>query len=596
MTAARRTRYHKIVERPFRWIFRQRDPVLAERLSREKGFHPVVARILAARAREFFADGDDFGEYLARFLSPKLGMLHDPMLLADMEAAVDRVRHAVKKNEKIVVYGDYDSDGTTATALLMLLFQFLRYNEVQYYIPHRLEEGYGLNEKALRNLAADGVSCILTVDNGITALEEAESARRLGLDLVITDHHRPGSELPTACAVVNPNRQDCPYPFKYLSGVGVAFKFAHALLKKCSDIKIEDARKFLESVLDLVAIGTVADIVPLVGENRILVAKALPRMRKPRTVRMKAMTQVWDLPEDTFGTHTISFRVAPRLNAAGRTDHAGICVELLTTNDFNRACRIAADLEAFNAERRDLESWILRECLSFIDHQINLEEEPIIVVDGEDWHIGVLGIVASRITDYYSRPAIVISRRSELSHGSGRSPEAFNLHQALSATSQYLLEWGGHAHAAGLRLKTSSIHKFREAINTYARSFLEPETLVPQLTLDTEIAPEEFQVTLIDELSRFEPYGEGNPPPVLAMRELRLVEPPRVVGTNHLKLRFGAGRYIYDAIGFQLGELCETLRQQRHNLFDVAFSPTADTFSGSKKITMEIKDLRVIGG
>lgn len=596
MTAALRKRYHKTVERPFRWVFRQQDALLAERLSQEKGFRPVVARILAARAGDFFASDADFVEHLAHFLSPKLAMLHDPFLLADMDAAVARIQYAIQKNEKIAIYGDYDSDGTTATALLVLLFQFLGHADVRYYIPHRLEEGYGLNEQALKNLAADGVRCVLTVDNGITALEEAEGAKRLGLDLVITDHHRPGSELPQACAVVNPNRADCPYPFKYLSGVGVAFKFAHALLKKSPHIRVENAREFLRSVLDLVAIGTVADIVPLVGENRIFVAKALARMRQPNNVRMRAMSEVWDLPTETFGAQTISFRIAPRLNAAGRTDHAGRCVELLTTNDLNRACRIAADLEAFNAERRDLESWILRECLSFIDHQINLEEEPVLVVDGEDWHIGVLGIVASRITDYYSRPTIVISRRSDLGHGSGRSPEAFNLHQALAATSEHLVEWGGHAHAAGLRLKTSSIHKFRTAINEYAHRYLDADALVPQLTLDTEILPQEFQVSLLDDLSQFEPYGEGNPPPVLAMRALRLVEPPRVVGTSHLKLRFGSGRYIFDAIGFQLAELCDSLRQQRHNLFDVAFSPTADTFSGTRKIAMEVKDLRVTGG
>jgi len=594
MTAASRKKFHKQVQRPFRWQFRQEDRALADHLVRIGGLPPLVARILAARAHELAPAREQLPTQLEAFLEPKLGMIHDPFLLADMDTAVERVIRALRKGEKLVVYGDYDSDGTSATALLVELFRFLGH-DVRYYIPHRLGEGYGLNAKALRQLAAQGFTCVVTVDNGVTAIEEAEIAKKLGLDLVITDHHRPGAELPRAAAVVNPNRRDCPYPFKFLAGVGVAFKFAHALLKKWNKVPVGQARAFLNSVLDLVAIGTVADCVPLIGENRIFVAKALPRMRNPDNVRLAAMAEVWDLPKDRLGAQTISFRIAPRLNAAGRTDHAGVCVELLTAHDMNRARRIAGDLEALNEERRDLESWLLRECLYFVDNEVQLEDEPILVVDGEGWHIGVLGIVASRLSDLYCRPTIVIARQNELGQGSGRSPEAFNLHDALSATSEYLLEWGGHAHAAGLRLATNKIRRFREAINEYAHRCLDPDTLVPQLILDTEIAPEELNEALLDSLEKLEPFGEGNPTPILAMRHVRLLEPPRIVGGNHLKLRVGQGRHAFDAIGFQLGSLRDFLMQHRHSPLDVAFSPSADTFTGTRKVTMELKDLRVTG-
>jgi single-stranded-DNA-specific exonuclease len=534
-------------------------------------------------------------ENLERFLSPRLADIHNPFELADMDKAVARVFNALRRNEAITVYGDYDSDGTTATALLVHLFRFLGYDKVSYYIPLRLEEGYGLNIGALENIAKQGTKVVLTVDNGITAVEEARHARRLGLDLVITDHHRPGRELPDACAIVNPNRPDCHYPFKYLAGVGVAFKFAHALLK-AMHVDPDKGRAFLRSVLDLVAIGTVADIAPLVGENRIFVTHGLKRMRETPSERLRAMYSVWGIEPTILTAQTISFRIGPRLNAAGRTDDARVCVELLTTDNVQRAARIASDLDGFNQARRDLEAAILRQCLRIIEKEVNLEDEPVLVVHGNDWHIGVLGIVASRLTEAFYRPAIVLSRHDDYAIGSGRSPESFNLHRALAATSQLLLEWGGHAHAAGVRLLAKHIDQFRAVINDYAHVHLEPDHLIREITIDTEILAEEFGLPFLDALGKLEPYGEGNPLPVLAMRNLRLIEEPRIVGSNHLKLRLGANGQTFDAIGFGLAGLVDRLRQRRYELLDVAFSATRDDFTGCRKAMMELKDLRFAGG
>ncbi len=594
MTLKSRKKFQKQVERPYRWRIRPVDHNLAHLLATDNKLNPVVARIVAGRMQEAEFGSAMMSESIERFLSPRLADLLDPFQLADMEKAVERVVDALRRDEPITVYGDYDSDGTTATALMVHLFRFLGH-DVRYYIPHRIEEGYGLNTEAVEELARRGTRVIVTVDNGITAVAEAAHAKRRGVDLVITDHHRPGRELPEAYAIVNPNRADCPYPFKFLSGVGVAFKFAHALLK-AMHVAPDKGRAFLRSVFDLVAIGTVADIVPLVGENRIFVTHALRWMRETPNLRVNVMCSVWGIDPATLTTQTISFRIAPRLNAAGRTDHAGVCVELLTTGDVRRAEQIASNLDSFNDARRDLEANILRRCQRFVEKEIDLEDEPILVVHGDDWHIGVLGIVASRLTDAYCRPAIVLSRQDDYAHGSGRSPESFNLHEALAATSDLLLEWGGHAHAAGLRLHAKEIHRFRTAINEYAHRHLEPEELVPELTIDAEISPREFGIPLLDALASLEPYGEGNPHPVLSMSHLRLIEEPRVVGSNHLKLRLSRDGEVFDAIGFGLGMLLERLRQQRYDLLEAAFSPTSDDFTGRRKAVMELKDLRFMGG
>jgi single-stranded-DNA-specific exonuclease len=594
MSVSERKKFQRVVQRPFRWTYRDIDQALAARLVADRRIDPVVARLIAARAGELSPDGPLSEKALERFLYPALNTLHDPFLMADMEQAVGRVADALRHGQKIVIYGDYDCDGTTATALLVHLFRFLGH-DVEYYIPKRLEEGYGLNRNALELLARRGTRVVLTVDNGVTAVKEAAYARELGIDLVITDHHQPGPELPDAVAVVDPTRHDCPYPFKYLAGVGVAFKFAHALLKALK-VDADRGRKFLYSVVDLVAIGTVADLAPLLGENRILIRYALKQMRENPNERTQVLCNTWGVAAQELSAQTIAFSIAPRLNAAGRTDHAGVCVELFTTTSMRRGEQIALELDGFNERRKELELQILYHCQDFVEKQVDLEDEPVLVVDGDNWHIGVLGIVASRLTDQFYRPAIVISKSDGIGHGSGRSSDTFNLHQALEACAGYLLEFGGHAHAAGLRLKAHSIAPFRQSINEYAHSVLDPKELVPRLTIDTELEPAELTLGLLDALAALEPFGEGNPEPLLTMSQLRLAEPPRVVGTNHLRLRLQCDGGRFEAIGFGMAQVATELAERKYEPIAVAFSPMRNTFKGITTVQMAVKDLRFVEG
>lgn len=580
----KRQKYHRKIERPLRWVYREGDPSVVNSLMGTCGLEPVVARIVAGRA----SDGDT--KAIEQFLSPRLVDLHDPFLLADMEPAVTRTRMALRRRERIAIYGDYDCDGMTATALLVRTFRFLG-TDVETYIPHRLEEGYGLNRAALEHLAAMRIGLIITVDNGITAVDESRRAQELGLELIITDHHRPAAELPQATAVIDPNRADCPYPNKYLTGVGVAFKFAHALLKS-ERVPAERAKEFLRSLLELVAIGTIADAAPLVGENRAMVRYGLESMTRQPSVGVRAMRQMWELPPGPLTSQIVMFRMAPRLNAAGRTADPSVCVDLLTTDSENRALEIAFQLEHYNAQRKRIERQLFDECQRFVDKYVDLEDEPVLVIDGKEWHIGVIGIVASRLVELYRRPTIVISTSGELGHGSGRSLESFNLHRALVATSDYLAEFGGHTQAAGLRIPVRNIRGFRRAINAYAHQCLDPQHLVPTLTIDTTLAAREFDRSLLSALGKLEPFGEGNPTPVFSMSDLTLAAPPRVVATNHLKLIFKTAERTVEAIGFNFGEMARLVNDHYHRSFEAAFHLSCNQYHGDERLEMLLKDLR----
>ncbi len=590
MSCGPRKKFPESIERPWRWVFRPNPNGMAEALTREHSLPPVVARILAARLDELIAPHGDKLSAVAQFLKPTLGQLHDPFLLRDMEKAVRRVSDALRRGEKIVVYGDYDCDGITATALLVRLFQFLGH-EVEYFIPHRIAEGYGLNADALRKLARDGAKVVVTVDNGITACEEARIARELGIDLVITDHHRPHGELPEAVAVVNPNRPDCPYPFKHLAGVGVAWKFAHALLKALR-LEADKARSFLRSTLDLVTIGTVADMAPILGENRILVRQGLDQIRTNPSNHMRVLLNIWGIEPNEVDVGRIGFRIGPRLNAAGRTEHAHQGVELFTTTRMRRVEEIAEWLDALNEKRKTLESRILAESLRFVDKYVKLDEEPVLVVSGNEWHSGVIGIVASRLSEQFYRPVIVISQDGQPARGSGRSPGAFNLHAALCATSDYLVEFGGHTNAAGLSIMAEQINRFRTAINEYAHTQLTHVDLLPHLTIDCTISPQELSMGLVEDLEQLQPHGEANPEPVLAMRPLFLAGNPIVRGNGHLAMEFQGQWGKVRGIGFGLAVLEPVLKKNRYRPVEVAFTPFINTYWGSATVELRIKDIR----
>lgn len=569
----------------YRWEYRDPQPECSQRLTEYLRLSPVIARVIASRGMAQSPDE------LNAFVRPALNTLHDPFGLKGIDAAVDRLALARERGEAVLVYGDYDTDGATSTALLMRLFRMLQI-PATYYIPHRLEEGYGLNASAVQTLAESGVRLVVTVDTGIVAIEEVARARSLGMEVIITDHHQAGTHLPDAIAVVNPNRHDCTYPNKYLTGVGVAFKLAHALLKRLGYAP-NDAIGFLRSVLDLVAIGTVADFAPLLGENRVMVAHGLHQIRNTQNVGVAEMLRKLEINSVKIATHQIGFQIAPRINAAGRTSHAGVCVELLTTEDRQRATEIASELEGFNNDRRTVESRIFEECLRFVDTNLDPVRDRVLVVNGDAWHLGVVGIVASRIMDMYNRPVIVLSEQEGAAKGSARSIKGFNIHAALTACREYLNQFGGHPNAAGLSLDCVKIAAFRNAINAYAVEACGDSDMCPVLLIDTEVQAWELDDSLLRDLPLLEPHGHSNPAPLLSTRNLRMSEPPRIVGTSHLKLQLKQEGRPVSAIGFHMGSRIAELQANRSAMVDVVFAPTINTYYAQPRVEMELKDIRL---
>lgn len=576
----------------YRWDFlpenRERALALADRLS----IAPAVARVLVNRG---FDDAAISGIDLAAFLRPTLGALHDPFLLADMDRATARIALARQRGERVTVFGDYDSDGATSTALMVRVLRLVGV-DVDFYIPHRLTEGYGMNAAAIEKLAASGTKLIVTVDNGVGGHTAIARAKVLGIDVIVTDHHQPDDgPLPEACAIVNPNRRDCSYPDKGLAGVGVAFKVAHGLLRVMA-VDPAAAKAFLSSVLDLVAIGTISDSAPMLGENRALVHFGLERAGRSTNEGVRALLRLVD-PEGSGASvpgHRIGFQIGPRLNAAGRIGSARICVELLVTDDRERASIMAAELDNLNRDRRTIEAGVFEDCMKRLAGQVDLAGDRVVVVCGPDWHLGVVGIVASRLMDIVDRPVIILSDQAGHAKGSARSARGFDMHAALGACREHLLEFGGHPNAAGLQLCSDDVPAFRRAINMHAAKTHGEAAVVrlPALNIDTELAPGELDAGLLRDLARLEPFGQMNCPPLFAARGLRLADTPKVVGTNHLKLQLLSGGKTVAAIGFGLGALAEGLAANPGARLEAAFVPSLNTYWNPPRVEMELKDIR----
>lgn len=543
--------------------------------------HPVVARILAARG--WIAERPD----LPPFLSPVLKSLRDPFELRDMDAAVERTLRAIKDGEKVCVYGDYDVDGVTSTTLLVETLRFLGV-EPRIVIPHRMKDGYGMNVARIEEIATYGCTLIITVDTGITAVEEVRRAAELGMDVVVTDHHLAGEELPKAVALVNPNRADSRYEHGPLCGVGVAFKFAHALFKQAR-VGEGSAKEFLRARMDLVALGTIADVVPLLGENRVLVRHGLAALMATTRPGLKALMEVAGTRPGRLTPDHVAFGLAPRLNAAGRTGDATVALRLLLTQDPKEAGRLAAELERLNRERRAIEDDILDASREEAERAIGRSEGDTLVVHGTGWHLGVVGIVASRLTEMYDVPAIVLAVEEEHARGSARSIPGFDIHSALSACDQYLLTFGGHASAAGLRLHMQSLPVFREAINQHARDVFRTMDRTRTVDVDTEVEAGEVTWELYRGLQELQPFGEGNPAPLLLLRGVEAMYPPRIVGRDHLKLRLRAGNTQFDAIAFSRGHLKDCFQA---GPADILFRPVENLFNGQRKLELEIQDAR----
>jgi single-stranded-DNA-specific exonuclease len=490
---------------------------------------PLISELLVRR-------GIEGPEAAARFFSPKLDHLHDPLQMSGMKAALDRLEAAIERKEKILIYGDYDVDGTTAIVILKTAIELCG-GAADFHVPHRIREGYDLRDDVIERAAAEGVRLIISVDTGIRAFSAADTARRTGVDLIVTDHHLPGQDgLPQALVVVNPNQPGCEYPCKFLCGAGVAFKLAQGLMQRRLDSK--DQSRLLMSFVKVVAIATIADAVPLLGENRVFAKLGLEGLRRPVNAGLKALLEVAKLAGGSALTATeVAFRIAPRLNAAGRMDAARDVVELFSVKDAERARQIAGRLDQLNAERQDEERRIM-ECI-----EQRLTDEPAIrdafciVVDGEGWHRGVIGITATRVVEKHCRPVLVISRDEDAAYGSGRSIEAFHLLNALESCHELFTRYGGHRHAAGFVLPSRKIDTLREQIDVYARRHLTLADFEPRLEYDAELSLEKITPEFYRAVCLLEPFGMSNPEPVFIARGVRLTAPPQNVKDKHVRLR-----------------------------------------------------------
>ncbi|MGB4443412.1 MAG: single-stranded-DNA-specific exonuclease RecJ [Dethiobacteria bacterium] len=549
----------------------------AAALADELGILPAVARVLLHR-------GIKSASAARAFLYPSLEQLHSPWLMKGMEGAVERIGTALKKGQKIVVHGDYDVDGISAAALLVEALRMLGAAAVDFYLPSRFREGYGLHREALEQVAANGADLLITVDCGTNAAAEADCARSLGLDLIVTDHHQPFTELKGAVAVLNPLQEDCPYPFKELSGVGIAFKLAAALMERAG-------APFPEGLLDLVALGTAADVVPLLGENRVLVACGLEQLKRSPRIGLQALAEAADLQPGQIDSYALTFILAPPLNAAGRLGEADPAIRLLLEQDEARAKRLALALHRTNRQRRDTEMQILEEAEAMLAEDQRAGGEPVITLAGAGWAHGVIGIVASRLVERFYRPVVLIGLDDGTGRGSARSIPGFNITAALSSCTPLLERFGGHAQAAGFTIKEAHVVELRDKLNRYAAPRLKKEQLCPMLELDTVLQPPEIGLDLARQLAQLEPFGTGNPLPLFCSRGWEL-QSWRLVGSDrkHLKLNLTRGGHSAAPIFFSAAALEPSLNRGRR--FDLAFTLREGHYRDQPVLDMVLKDLR----
>jgi len=547
---------------------------------------PLVAQLLLNRGVSL----DDSG---VSFLSPQLSELHPPGLLPGAQAAAGVISRGIKNRHKIVIYGDYDVDGVTATSILWHMLQHAG-ADVSFYVPHRVEEGYGVNADAVRRLAADGAQLVVTVDCGITAVEAAKVLREAGVALVITDHHQAHAELPHADAIVHPGL-DGTYPNPDLCGAGVAFKLAWSLAQEiCGAEKVTpELRALLMSLLPLAALGTIADVVPLCGENRVLARAGLQALPQTKLPGLIALMESAGLTGHAVSGYDVGFKLAPRINAAGRMGHARLAVELLTRAELPRAQEIALYLEEHNRSRQAAERRILKQVREVIERD-NLASDArrAIVAGGDGWHAGVIGIVASRVVEQFHRPVVLIALASDEGQGSARSITNFDLSAALSGCAEHLTAFGGHAMAGGLRITRGNIPAFTEAFVALANQRLTGDDLKPKLRLDAEVTPAEMDLPTAQAIMDLGPFGVGNPRPKFATEWVDLAAEPRCVGKTgeHLQATFRHGGMQIKGIGFGLAGCLEDLKQ--HRRCRVAFEPIINEFNGRRSVEMQMIDLQ----
>jgi single-stranded-DNA-specific exonuclease len=561
-----------------RWIVREHDAERAASLARVLGVSPILAALLITRG---YAD-----EGAARaFLSPTYDQLHEPYSMLGMKEAVTRLQHAIETGERVLLYGDYDVDGTTGTAILLRALKLLGAN-VGFHIPHRFTEGYGIQQPALEKAFGEGCKLVVSIDCGIRAHEPLHWARNNGLDVIVTDHHLPDEKegAPPAFAVLNPNQAGCEYADKNLAGVGVAFKLVHALFREYG----REAQ--VAAFMKVVAIGTVADVAKLTGENRTIVAIGLKDLARVANPGLRALISVAGCGDGKGMTaYDLGFRLGPRINAAGRMDAASAVVELFDTRDSDEALRLANHLDARNEERKTVQQQIIDLAVAELKDS---QDSFVAVIAGEGWHRGVIGIAASKIAERVNRPCVVLSVDGEVAHGSGRSIEAYHLLNGLTACSDLFEKFGGHSHAAGITIRPERIAEFRRRLNEHAASCLAPEDLEPSVKIDFELLPESVTFPLAKELEALEPFGAGNPRPVFMTKGLRCLSEPIVIKDRHLKMRLaGPQNRPLEAVWWNC---IETPRQtpELKGSIELAYVLETNVWNGDYRLQLNVVDVK----
>ena len=559
------------------WVLNKVDKTVSKKLSRALNINLITASLLVARGILKVDEGKSF-------LEGGLDKLHSPYELKGIKKAVARINKALNDKEKIIIYGDYDVDGVTSTALLYTVLSKFTKN-IECYIPNRLEEGYDLNKEACDYAKEKNVSLLITVDCGISALEEAEYLKDLGIDLIIVDHHEQQDKLPIAISIIDPYQKKCKYPFKKLAGVGVVFKLLEVFLAEHIDQPLE----YLKPHMDLVALGTISDVVPLIDENRIFIKEGLKQLSQTNKVGLRALMKRSSLQDKEISTYHVGFILGPRINAAGRIGSADASLRLLLTDNGEEADALAKLLNDGNRQRQNIQNKTFKEALLQIEKNVNFKDDSVIVLCNE-WHLGVVGIVASKIVDKFYRPAIMISTKEEPAKGSGRSIDNFHLLDAVRQCSQYLNGFGGHKKACGVVIDKDKINDFRKEINKFAKDNLVVEDLKPSICVDLEVSLSDINISFLEEMKLLEPYGMGNPKPILRTSNLHLRNEPHFLKRNGVKILVTDGKITHEALGFSLDSI--NFKKLYGKKFSMIYTPTIDSYGGREYICLRIIDIK----
>ncbi len=577
------------IKAPRLWTVLPDNTSRAEVLAKSSEISSLLASLLLNRSIDTPAKVQDF-------LYPNINNLHDAFLMKDMRKAVNRIKQAIEKKENILVWGDYDVDGTSSTSLLVKFIRLLDGN-CSYHIPSRIGEGYGLNKVIVEEYKNNGIALIITVDTGVGSIDEIQYAQDIGIDVIITDHHVAGDELPNAYCIVNPKQIDCPYPHDYLAGVGVAFKLIWALAETINPEKrkSEEFLEFFDNALGLVAIATIVDVVPMLDENRIFVKFGLMTLNKTTNPGLRALLEICNIDQAEIDPTHIGFRLGPRMNAGGRLGKEELGVQLLLSDSYSDALKIVEVMETENKHRQEIEKIIVKDAMKRVETEVDLEESAIIVLASREWHAGVIGIVATRLTEEFWRPTILISIDGDTGRGSARSIPEFNVYEGLKKCDDLLITFGGHNYAAGLEIMVSNIDTLRRRINTLAWQSLNTEKLHPKLFIERVVTLYELTLSNVREIEKLEPFGEGNRPPIFISESVTVIGKPKIIGRDENHITF----YVKDstdpaprgirAIAFNSMHIYEQLIN-KNNEFKIAYSPRVNTYYGDPLVELVIKD------